>query len=358
MRVRYLAAVSLIAMSASGCTVLKSREAPPPEAVRSAHEAAQRADINPGYKTGSFKIPTGSTAGLNEILAKTAAAPKKQAPKDGEDRLRSPAMQDAALSYGARSGLAHTTREINKLLERQSAQLSQTYNFQKLMIQGPDGVMVNPPIIVEARESWESSDAGKTLRIADTVYEIIEQSRFTSVTPMWQNYLIAHFDEAETPPDALLPRDASEKANWQKWVTEGWTRGQEQAEETFQANLDRLNRDFNGMVRYRILLEEGKVSAPRLAGADLGNTGTGQDMRVNDRAIRITEDPSLQINPRGWSASATTTDEQGEVKGPAPTPVAAPAPAPRKPTRPAARPVPKPPSKPVDEATTGGTGRF
>src|SRR5690606_27803800 len=136
----------------------------------------------------------------------------------------------------------------------------------------------------------ETSDAGKTLRVADTVYEIVEQSRFTSVAPMWQAYLISNFDEAETPPDALLPRDKSEKDNWQNWVSEGWKQGEEQANEIFQANLDRLNRDYTGMVRYKMLLEEGKVSPARLAEADLGNTGTGQDMRVNDRAIRITED--------------------------------------------------------------------
>lgn len=315
MRISHLAAVSLLAIAVSGCTAISGDVAPTPEAVRSGSEAKQRADVNPGYKAGAGQIPTKRTASLGEIIAKTDRAPKKESPTSKEDRLREPAMREAATAYGARAGLAYGTREINRRLEARAAELSTSYNFQSLMISGPNGVMVNPPIIVEAQESWESSDAGKTLRVADTVYEIVEQSRFTSVAPMWQAYLISNFDEAETPPDALLPRTAGEKENWKRWVSEGWRQGEEQANEIFQANLDRLNRDYTGMVRYKTLLEEGKVSPARLAEAELGNTGTGQDMRVNDRAIRITEDPTLQVSPRGWSASATSKDKEGNDKG-------------------------------------------
>lgn len=353
MRIANLAAVSLLALSA-GCTTIETG----PATVPSPQEAQQRADVNPGYQAGSVPIPTKPTASLDEMIGKTGTAPKKEKPKDGEDRLRMPAMKEAAMAYGARGGLAYTTREINRKLEKDSGKLARTYDFQMLMIPGPNGVMVNPPVIVEAVDAWESFDAGKTLRVADTVYEIVEQARFTSVAPMWQTYLISNFEDPENPPDALLPRDPAEKGQWAKWVTEGWKKGAEQAEETFQANLDRLNRDYTGMVRYKVLLEEGKVSAPVLAEGNLGNTGTGQDMRVNDRAIRITQDPTLQIAPKGWSASVTTTDADGEAKGAeAPKPAAAPAPkAKPKPKKAAPKPAPKP--KPVDEPAAPDNGRF
>jgi len=362
MRISYLTAVSLIAITASGCTVMSGNVAPTPDAVQSASDAKQRADVNPGYNTGAGQIPTKKTASLGEIISKTDRAPKKESPTSKEDRLREPAMREAATAYGARAGLAYATREINRRLDSRASELSTSYNFQSLMISGPNGVMVNPPIIVEAQESWESSDAGKTLRVADTVYEIVEQSRFTSVAPMWQTYLVSNFDEAETPPDALLPRTQGEKESWKRWVSEGWRQGEEQANEIFQTNLDRLNRDYTGMVRYKSLLEEGKVSPARLAEAELGNTGTGQDMRVNDRAIRITEDPSLQINPRGWSASATTKTKEGEDKGAAvqseDMPVAKP---PKKPSN-VKRPAPKPknssPAKSVDKPKIEKGGRF
>jgi len=368
MRIRTAAAVSVIAL-VSGCTSLgSSNVAPSAEAVRSAEEAQVRADVNPDYRSGAVKIPTKPTASLEQAIAKTSKiTPQKKEPKDGEDRLRMPAMREAAIAYGARAGLAYTTREINKRLVQRSAELTRTYDFQNLMIQGPDGVMIKPPVIVEATEAWESFDDGKTLRVADTVYEIVEQAHFTSVAPMWQGYLISDFEEAETPPDALLPRDSSEQANWKKWVEQGWRKGQEQAEEIFKLNLNRLNRDFQGMVRYRALLEEGKVSAPIVAEGNLGNTGTGLDMRVNDRAIRITRDPLLQIQPTGWSASATTTDENGNPVGPEKPAEEAPSKAggdgwkkqPSKaPSKPRPKPAPAKPAKPVVETTSGGSGRF
>lgn len=359
MRVKLLAAVSIIAISVSGCSTIGGEAGPSPAAVRTAGEAQERADINPGFVTGSGNLDVGSAPELRQILAKTAKAPKKEDPKDKEDRLRKPAMQEAAMAYGARAGLSYASKEINKLLERRAAQLTQTYNFQKLMIKGEDGVMVTPPVIVEAVDTWETSDAGKTLRVADTVYEIVEQVSFASVTPMWQNYLIQHFDDAETPPDALLPQSEGEKEFWQRHVIEGWKKGEEQAEETFQANLNRLNRDFNGMIRYRQLAEEGKVSEVRLAGAALGNTGTGQDMRVNDKAIRITSDPTLNVNSNGWTASATTT-ENGEVKGPEKksAPVMKAPDRPKKQWKARSKPIEKAPVQNVDKPTKGGDGRF
>lgn len=369
MRIRNLAAVSLLALGAAGCTT--SNGGPAPETVLAASDAQQRADVNPGYKAGSSDIPSKPTASLNELISKTGIAKKKEKPKEGEDRLRLPAMQEAATAYGARGGLAFATREINRKLEGNSAQLARTYDFQMLMIQGPTGVMVNPPVIVEATDAWESFDAGKTLRVADTVYEIVEQARFSSVAPMWQSYLISNFEEPVAPPNALLPQDEAEKGQWAKWVADGWKKGEEQAGETFQSNLDRLNRDYTGMVRYKTLLEEGKVSAPILAEGNLGNTGSGQDMRVNDRAIRITQDPSLQINPTDWSASATVQGPDGKPKGaetpPPPPPAAKPQgrkqgsawkDKPRHAPKPTSKPVEKVLPKTVDEATSGGSGRF
>jgi defect-in-organelle-trafficking protein DotC len=313
MRASSLAAVSLLALSVSGCVGFSTST---PTSAQGADEAALRADVNPGYKAGQVKIPTKPTASLgavlNAVTATSEQAQKEQAP---EDKLRIPAMQEAALSYGARAGLAWSTREINKVLEGNSPSLSRTYDFQRLMIKGPNDVMVSPPVISEARDTWESSDAGKTLRVADTVYEIIRQATFSPVAPMWQSYLISDFKEPEAPPQALSPRDNDEVERYRNWVREGWKKGEEQAKEIFDANMNRLNRDFTGMVRYRSLLEEGKVAPPVLAEGNLGVTGTGQDMRVNDRAIRITRDPSLVIKPNTWDASPTSTDNNGKQVG-------------------------------------------
>jgi len=356
MKFSYLAAVSLLALSVSGCTST-SAVMPGADAVDSPAEAPLRADVNPGYKAGSLDFKAEPTRSLEQIMAKGLHKPKKIDPKDGEDKLRLPAMEETALAYGTRAGLAYETARINRRLEANANTMTRTYNFQNLMIQGPNNTMVSPPVISEAVDAWEAFDAGKTLRVADTVYEIIEQARFSPVAPMWQTYLITRFDEAQDPPEALLPQSEGERERWNRWIRQGWEKGREQAHEIFKANLDRLNRDFTGMVRYRALLEENKVSAPILTAGNLGTTGTGQDMRVNDHAIRMTAEPQLQVNPKGWDASATTVDSAGNAKGAdrKAEPRAEERPKPRpKPSK----PKPKAPAAPKSERTSGGDGRF
>jgi len=374
MRARSLAAVSLIALTAAGCATSQGVST---AAVRAADEAPLRADVNPGYEAGQVTIPTKPAKSLQQVLGQKfeSSKEKKDKEQEEEDKLRIPAMQEAAQAYGARAGLAWATREINRTLEKRAAELTRTYDFQRLMIQGPNGVMVTPPVISEARDTWESFDAGKTLRVADTVYEIISQSEFSSVAPMWQSYLISDFKEPELPPDALAPRDDKERERWNDWVRQGWKKGEDQAKQIFEANLNRLNRDFIGMVRYRQLLEEGKVDPPVLAEGNLGVTGTGQDMRVNDRAVRITRDPRLVVDPGFWGASVTGKGADGKPEGPA-FYVPEPTPSPERKARPSwgksskaksvtsinkrtaekkrnDDPVGTPP-----ERTSGGTGRF
>lgn len=269
--------------------------------------------VNPGYQAGYLNMPDTPVPSIDEIVNRV---PSKSAPKAGEDRLRSPAMRDAALAYGAQGGLAWESREINKMLQTQSADISRTYDFQRVMIKGPDNVMIMPPVISEIRETWESSEAGRTLRVADTMYEIVEQATFAPVAPLWHTYLMRAYDTPSSPPDLLLPRDKQEREGWKSAVVEGWAAGRQQAQDIFKADLERLERDFTGMVRYKALLEEGKVSAPVVSDARLGTTGTGQDMRVNDRAIRIMQDPSLQVGtPGAWQATPTTTLPSGQPTG-------------------------------------------
>lgn len=367
MKFKYLAAVSLVALSASGCaSTSESNLMPVAGVVDKPADAPMRADVNPGYKAGTFDFKTKSTRSLSDIMAKNVHKTKSEDSKTPEDRLRDPAMRDAALAYGTQAGLAFETANINRRLQDNAALLSKTYDFKDLMIQGPNGTMVQPPVISQAVDSWEAFDAGKTLRVADTVYEIISQARFSPVSPMWQSYVVTSFPEAQDPPDALLPQSEDEKVKWNKWIAEGWEKGREQAHDIFKANLARLNRDFTGMVRYRALLEEKKVSAPILAVGNLGTTGTGQDMRVNDQAIRMTREPTLQIHATGWDASATTKDANGEDKGPATPPKPTPA---ERPAAPPKKPAPKHAPKHVDhrpsakpastsERTDGGSGRF
>lgn len=261
-------------------------------------------NVNGRYATGQVSMPNINIPTLKEMQS-LQAAPKPAGSTD-DDKLRSPALRDAALSYGARGGLAWTSKQINRELQRKSPQLTQTYDFSHFLIKAPGGATILPPVISEAENTYEQSDADKTLRVADRYYEIIQQARLAPTAPLWNTYLTRSYSEPEKPSDALLPKNAGERDLWTKFVAEGWEQGREQAMEIFKQDLRRLDRDFVGMVRYSELLEKKQVSAPQVAESNLGVTGSGTDMRVNDRVTKITKDPRLNVNrPSQWEPAVS-----------------------------------------------------
>ena len=74
----------------------------------------------------------------------------------------------------------------------------------------------------------------------------------------------------------------------------------QQAELIYKENLGRLKRDYEGMIRYRTLLAQNMVSPPFVGQLDMGVTGGGSDLTVNDRILRITALPALQADSRNW----------------------------------------------------------
>ena len=56
------------------------------------------------------------------------------------------------------------------------------------------------------------------------------------------------------------------------------------------------------MLLYRKLLQEKMVSPPYVSKTNLGVTGNGSDMRINDQVLRIAELPKLQTDSNNWQA--------------------------------------------------------
>jgi defect-in-organelle-trafficking protein DotC len=54
------------------------------------------------------------------------------------------------------------------------------------------------------------------------------------------------------------------------------------------------------MILYRKLLAQNMLTPPYVSQADLGITGGGNDLRINDRVLRITSIPQLQTNAKNW----------------------------------------------------------
>ncbi len=203
--------------------------------------------------------------------------------------LRMEAQREAALSYGARGGLAKRTYQITERLQDYEPTFDKVYNFRALLIKAPSGMMIEPPIVKESLDALDISDGGNEAAVTDQVLKINKQAKIVTAPRDWRGYLTFYYlTEIPPPPRVLWPKDEKEQTRWNEWVRQGWNAGYEQGEQIFEANLAQLVADYDGMVRYRMLLAEGKISQPYALQEDRGVTGGRNEMRVGDRALRIT----------------------------------------------------------------------
>lgn len=243
-------------------------------------------------------------------------------PKAGEKTplpvdIRMEALKEAALSYGARGGLASRTKEIRHELDQRASYLDRIYNFRNLLISAPSGLLMEPPIISESLDALLIESDGQTAAVSDAVYMINQNVRIVSAPRQWRTYLERGWGIVEPPPEILRPKNNDERKVWRDLTEKGWIEGRTQADEVFEQDLSKLSAEFNGMVRYRKLLAQGMVSPPFAQQIDRGVTGTtksasvgGQSvpvtstMRVGDRAVVITGVPELITGSEQWQPAS------------------------------------------------------
>lgn len=236
--------------------------------------------------------------GMPRTLAQIQATRASASLAPELSKIRGSAMRNAALSFGARAALARRSFEIDQLLKAAAPKLDVVFNFRPLMM--PNGVL--PPVLTEAERGYKQ-DGNEYIRITNRVYRIDAQARFVSAPPDWRTYLIRNFSGGVQPPaNALLPRTATERGLWAKWVAQGWTDGVAQANAIFDRDLNRLKRDYEGMVLYRELVLEHMVSRPFVAKSTFGVTGNKDTLNIDDAVLRITALPRFNHKAGQWKA--------------------------------------------------------
>lgn len=244
--------------------------------------------------------PPPSYQELASIQRETRTAPNGEVSALPMD-IRNDAVREAALSYGARGGLAWRTYHIRQEMETRARYMDKVFDFRQLLIPAPSGLLIEPPIIAESIDPMKIEQGGLEAAVADRYYNISRNARIVSTARTWRAYLERQWGDVAPPPDILRPVTKEERIDWEKWFDDGWRAGVEQADEIFQADLNKLTADYQGMVRYRALLSQGMVSPPYALQVDRGVTGGGNEMRVGDRAVSITNLPELQTGTQEWS---------------------------------------------------------
>lgn len=209
--------------------------------------------------------------------------------------FRVEAIKEAALGLGARGGLFQRTQVINKALKQVARKLDVVYNFGALMING----RVVPPVLLEARDLYSQS-GNETIRLAGTSYKVESQARFSSRPPHWRDYLYVDYEDVKMPSNILMPRNDDERVVWKKAIAEGWKAGVSQADSIFDLNLNRLNRDFNGMTKYHVLAYKGMITLPVVAAQSMPINRTGATMYLDETLLRITVLPDFKMDMNSW----------------------------------------------------------
>jgi defect-in-organelle-trafficking protein DotC len=245
--------------------------------------------------------PAGNTDSLQGLQDISAPPPRVKPSSNEVTAMRADALKDVAMGLGAQSGLHWRSEQINAQLTEKSKTLDQTYDFEQLLL--PHNVL--PPVLNEARQTLKL-DGPDTIRLADMTYEIESQAKFVTTVPTWRDYLWMDYPQPPKPDSGIWPHNSKEIDLWRKYVEEGWGKGIEQANQIYSDNLSRLERDYTGMVLYRTLRAQNIVSAPFVSRTELGVTGGGENMNVNDQVLRITALPALEPNSTRWQPALET----------------------------------------------------
>ena len=238
---------------------------------------------------------TTSLAGLQSMTNTNKAAATN---KPSTGKIREMALKETALSLGAQSGLAWRAKYIDDELVKQTRNLDAIYDFNALVLEHN----VLPPVLLEGRNTLNLADT-QTIRVSDRTYKVSKQAHFITTAPDWRQYLWMDYQPPEAPHVSLLPTNNEEREIWTTYVEKGWNNGVEQANTILEESIARIKEDFTGMILYRKLLAMNMVSPPYVSNTELGVTGDAGEIRIDDRVLRITALPALNVNSSEWRAA-------------------------------------------------------
>ena len=252
----------------------------------------------------SSSTQVGDTSSLAGLQAMAGSKNSTKATKATTGKIREMAIKETALSLGAQSGLAFRAKYIDDQLIKQSRNLDTIYNFNSLILEHN----ILPPVLLEGRNTLNLADT-QNIRISDRTYKVAKQARFITTPPNWRQYLWMDYKKPEYPNITLLPKTKEERALWAYYVDKGWSQGIDQANTILEESIARIKEDFAGMILYRKLLAMNMVSAPYVSHTDLGVTGDGDEIRIDDRVLRITALPALNTNSSEWRAAVDKDED-------------------------------------------------
>ena len=210
---------------------------------------------------------------------------------------RDKAMMEYAKMTAIRAAMSMRFKQIQWAVQTNSRNLDAIYNFQPLMIQQ----RVVPPVITEARNLY-NQDNHMQIRLSRAIYNIVKQARFSTTAPNWRDYLNFSYESNAFPDYAFVskeiyPKTSHERKLWEDATKEGWRLGLAQANGILQQAMDRLNRDYIGMIRFHEFVLDGKINSPVINSYNLYDNNDGDRLRIDEQLLQIEVLPSFITQP-------------------------------------------------------------
>ena len=165
------------------------------------------------------------------------------------------------------------------------------------------GFTVLPPVLAETRQAFRLGLGQDRAASARLVLRIVEPERIVSAAPHWRDYLVRSWRTPAPPAAVLFPRTGPETTLWRQWLAEGWAHGTALGDDIFAADLDRLNRTFEGVVLWHRLHLAEMVSAPGVTTAYTAATGHERLLRIGETSVRLDKRAAFNLDTRAWRAA-------------------------------------------------------
>ncbi len=208
-------------------------------------------------------------------------------------------FNDAGHTVGFQGGKAQRAHELRNGLLNRDELLNRLYDFRPLI--SKQGYL--PPVIVTAKDIAHVKP--EQIRTAHRTYTILLPARFVSNPPTWRAYLLLGLNNqrADAPDISVHPKNSKERAVWQQAVRRGWEEGRQSADRTLESNMNRLTRDYAGMLRYSTLLQQGMIHSPEISETQQTVTGSANDLMLGDKTRRIEKPGGFILDKKSWKPS-------------------------------------------------------
>lgn len=264
--------------------------------------------------SGSRRVPRASRRrsvavfamiGVALVVAAPAAAGEKGA------ELRRQAMVESAHAHAAAAAMAERARAIAATLEARAASLDRIYRFDALVLHRA-GFVIAPPVLVEVGDAIRTAPDGSRAASARRVMRIAERARILAAIPDWRDWLVRSWPDPRPVHTVLLPRSPEEQAAFDAARTRGARDGTALADAVHAEDLDRLNRDWLGMIAWHRRAASGMVTEPVVRLENIPVSGGGPVLRIDETVLELADPARLNPVMQLWSpVDATGAKEPG-----------------------------------------------